>query len=434
MAILNDFVAYAKQKWENLPSRKTPITAERLNHMEAGIEANSNAINTMANNADKALDTKMTRPAKATVGQIIEVESIDESGRPLTFKAVPNKGVTPDLAVNDAEVSGYVANRTHWKEYISSAGTVLGETTVTFKNSLMSVTGIGSDNIKAGGQYTVHWNGTAYECTAYMQGQSTMLGNGALNGGEDDTGEPFCIEALTGNASMITKNTSDAEAVIICVEGRDSIEWHTLDPKYIKDMYYEEEVNGVITIFETTLYQSEFGTMPERDEKISLEEGEMYTIICNGKEYTKVAKRLITSGVVLGVAIGNDVLLAMLVGEDVGVDDLDESDVPIAVISFSDAAEADSPTMLMDCFEAYGIVPDTDVPITVVQKNKTVIHKIDQKYLPETEQFADDTEVVFPEQAIEFTDEEGYGAAYIFDEAPFVPHSRRKLYNNTEWV
>lgn len=107
MAILNDFVAYAKQKWENLPSRKTPITAERLNHMEAGIEANSNAINTMANNADKALDTKMTRPAKATVGQIIEVESIDESGRPLTFKAVPNKGVTPDLAVNDAEVSGY---------------------------------------------------------------------------------------------------------------------------------------------------------------------------------------------------------------------------------------------------------------------------------------------------------------------------------------
>lgn len=31
-------MGYTKQNWENLPSTNTPITAERLNHMEDGIE------------------------------------------------------------------------------------------------------------------------------------------------------------------------------------------------------------------------------------------------------------------------------------------------------------------------------------------------------------------------------------------------------------
>lgn len=31
-------MAYVKQTWENLPSTNTPITAERLNHMEDGID------------------------------------------------------------------------------------------------------------------------------------------------------------------------------------------------------------------------------------------------------------------------------------------------------------------------------------------------------------------------------------------------------------
>lgn len=34
-------MAYQKQTWENLPSQATPITAERLNHIEDGIEETS---------------------------------------------------------------------------------------------------------------------------------------------------------------------------------------------------------------------------------------------------------------------------------------------------------------------------------------------------------------------------------------------------------
>lgn len=31
--------AYVKQEWKDLPDQTTPITAERLNHMEDGISA-----------------------------------------------------------------------------------------------------------------------------------------------------------------------------------------------------------------------------------------------------------------------------------------------------------------------------------------------------------------------------------------------------------
>lgn len=37
--------SYQEQEWKDLPDTTTPITAERLNHMENGIKNNNNAIN-----------------------------------------------------------------------------------------------------------------------------------------------------------------------------------------------------------------------------------------------------------------------------------------------------------------------------------------------------------------------------------------------------
>lgn len=34
-------MAYEKQNWKNLPSKETPVNAERLNHIEEGIYENS---------------------------------------------------------------------------------------------------------------------------------------------------------------------------------------------------------------------------------------------------------------------------------------------------------------------------------------------------------------------------------------------------------
>ena len=45
---LSKFVEYIKQAWANRPSATTPISAERLLHMESGIKANNEAIRELA--------------------------------------------------------------------------------------------------------------------------------------------------------------------------------------------------------------------------------------------------------------------------------------------------------------------------------------------------------------------------------------------------
>jgi len=42
--MISEFVAYVKQVWKNKPNVSSPLNADRLNHMEAGIENNSKKI------------------------------------------------------------------------------------------------------------------------------------------------------------------------------------------------------------------------------------------------------------------------------------------------------------------------------------------------------------------------------------------------------
>ena len=46
--MLSDFVKYVKQYWHDRPDKSTPLNADRLNHIENGIEANTNAIDEIA--------------------------------------------------------------------------------------------------------------------------------------------------------------------------------------------------------------------------------------------------------------------------------------------------------------------------------------------------------------------------------------------------
>lgn len=45
---INGFVAYVKQLWKNKPDTSTPLSAERLLHIEDGIKGNSDAIEKIA--------------------------------------------------------------------------------------------------------------------------------------------------------------------------------------------------------------------------------------------------------------------------------------------------------------------------------------------------------------------------------------------------
>lgn len=50
-------MAYTKQIWENLPSTNTPISADRLNHMEEGIyHANNGLIEAQNSNSDSKIN------------------------------------------------------------------------------------------------------------------------------------------------------------------------------------------------------------------------------------------------------------------------------------------------------------------------------------------------------------------------------------------
>lgn len=49
MSILSNFTAYVKQVWANRPTLTSPLSAARLNHMEAGIKANSDAVEAISN-------------------------------------------------------------------------------------------------------------------------------------------------------------------------------------------------------------------------------------------------------------------------------------------------------------------------------------------------------------------------------------------------
>ncbi len=42
--MISEFVEYVKQTWKNKPNVSSPLNADRLNHMEAGIENNSKKI------------------------------------------------------------------------------------------------------------------------------------------------------------------------------------------------------------------------------------------------------------------------------------------------------------------------------------------------------------------------------------------------------
>ena len=208
MSFISDFISgfkdYVTQTWKNRPSTETPMSAERLNHIEAGIKSISDAIKNMASAVSKDL-------ANMTIG-----------------------ASNWDAAEGEP---GYVQNRTHWKEYVSKQETILEETSVSFSSNMTSLYGIGTDTVAAGKPYIVHWNDAIYECTAFYASQSTFLGNGALTSSGDDTGEPFCMEMLSATSAFVMKATKDAETVKIKVETPEVVKVHKIDKMYMPDDY-----------------------------------------------------------------------------------------------------------------------------------------------------------------------------------------------------
>lgn len=281
MSFISDFISgfkeYVTQTWKNRPSTETPMSAERLNHIEAGIKSISDAIKNMASAIMKDM-------ADLTIG-------------------------ASDWNAAEGE-PGHVQNRTHWVEFVSKEEVILEETSVSFKNEMSSLYGLGSDKVIAGKPYIVHWNGTAYECTAFVFGQSTFLGNGSLSSVGTDTGEPFCMEMLTATSAFVMKADSNAESILVKVVTPEVMDYHKLDPKFLPEgvggsadwainsefangyvknrTHWREVITEAETLFDQTIaFVSDMQYINIGSDKIK--DGKTYVVLFKEKEYRCMA-------------------------------------------------------------------------------------------------------------------------------------------------
>lgn len=120
MSIINDFVTYVKQTWENRPSTKSPVSAGRLGHMEDGIKSNSDAIekvaaavlSTIVNDPDKIASMAalyaVNQTVAANAAAIAELNSnIIYEEVSATCGEIPSLGSKYDLSVDYTPPEGY---------------------------------------------------------------------------------------------------------------------------------------------------------------------------------------------------------------------------------------------------------------------------------------------------------------------------------------
>lgn len=163
---------------------------------------------------------------------------------------------TSDWAQNDPTAKDYVRNRTH---YVSRESVVVvpGQEVTTAEQNNFNIAmldNFDSDAIKTlydskdDTTFDVVFDGASYPCKWLEQAGNRIpvFGNFAIaNPSVTDTGEPFVFSVgLTENAIMIAIVCKVAGTHTVAVSCQQDVV-HTLDPKYIKDMYYtgSEEMN-----------------------------------------------------------------------------------------------------------------------------------------------------------------------------------------------
>lgn len=164
---------------------------------------------------------------------------------------------TSDWAQNDPTAKDYVRNRTH---YVSQEnGVVVPEQEVTtavqnnFNIATLNDVDLDALTTLYGSEddttFDVVFDGASYPCKWLKQGGNRIpvFGNLAIhNPSVTDTGEPFCVTPGPKDTFVIECKVAGTHTVAVSYR-QDVV--HTLDHKYIKDMYYsaieEKNIAGV---------------------------------------------------------------------------------------------------------------------------------------------------------------------------------------------
>ena len=223
-----------------------------------------------------------------------EYKAIDGSGS--------DAGVQPDYNQNDSTAPDYIKNRPFYDASVALFDETITTNTPEGVNLYVWETTSKTVDVNIGDEVKVIFNGVEYTQTAKDfegGGYVIYVGNASfLNAGED-TKEPFFItlnlaflssemqeKPITG-MMVVTKTAYNGEVKIITNGVK------TIDPKFIKDMYYET-TNTEILLEQTfsTESMSDANIWATEDSVIKFAEGDTVKVEFGGVEYTQKVEYL----------------------------------------------------------------------------------------------------------------------------------------------
>lgn len=215
------------------------------------------------------------------------IEVIHEEIHPIDPKYLPDN-IQSNWNQNDPDALDYVKNRPCYTSgpvetiILEEQVTTIDENNYGFGYSELN----GRILFTIDETYIVNFNGTKYECVAFSRDDSICLGNSLILG-DDRYGSdaPFIIGCHPNYGFLDIVTTAVGTYTISISVIQEHI--HHLDPKYIKDMYYEEE--KFFNILQTTLrfenlpYGNNFFALTQA--AFELIQGETYRVTFDNIEY-----------------------------------------------------------------------------------------------------------------------------------------------------
>lgn len=296
-----------------------------------------------------------------------EYKAIDGSGS--------GGGVQSDYNQNDSMALDYIKNRPFYDssavvfdENITGAPLSEGESVCAWETTNKVI------NVNTGDEAKVVFNLVEYTQTVKdIQGSFIYVGNASILEMGEDTKEPFFImlniaflstiagggEKPISGVTVFTQTAYDGEVKIMANDLK------TIDPKFIKDMYYTEVKDIVLPVYNGSLTS-------ETDEGVEIaqlvvenvfELGEMVMLKIPSKGIDIVTPALKYGGTEM-LYIGNPYLMGM--GDDTGEDYL------IA----TNKEENVGAVVMRTAFS------NMEVEINIKRANE-VVYKLDKKYLPD---------------------------------------------------
>lgn len=273
-------------------TKKTYVLNEAGEWQEGGVEMDysklTNAPITLVNLADKNFIPEVNTYYEH-LGETTEdfVKGIIYLYNGAEYKAIDGSGsgagVQPDYDQNDPTQPDYIKNR----PFYGSTTALFDENIVTALVGDLSVNGWETTskviNENVGDEVKVGFNGVEYTQTVKdIEGIFRYVGNASIIEAGDDTEEPFFIilniaylsaiasgrENLVSGVTVFTQTAYNGEVKIFA----DNVK--TIDPKYIKDMYYTKSESEVQ---KTLVFKGEINGFAENIPNI-FEEGDMVSL------------------------------------------------------------------------------------------------------------------------------------------------------------